>query len=347
MPLENALMMIEKPVALVLGATGGIGGAVARRLLLKGWKVRALNRNACEAARREPAFEWVQGDAMKAGDVLRAAEGAALIVHAVNPPGYRDWDKLVLPMLDNTIAAARESGARILLPGTVYNYGPDAFPLIAEDSPQRPLTRKGAIRVEMERRLKAASEEGVSVLIVRAGDFFGPGAANSWFSQGMVTGGQPLTSLKRLSRPGIGHQWAYLPDVADTMVRLVEQSDRLSRFEQFHMDGVWDHDGLQMIDAVQRVVGQPLRVGRFPWWALMLASPFVPFLREVREMRYLWQQPVRLSNAKLRAFLGQEAHTPLDTAIRATLDALGCLPADQPPLSVNRRTRAGRVESLA
>lgn len=347
MLVENAVMMIEKPLVLVLGATGGIGGAVARRLLLKGWRVRALNRNAAEAARREPAFEWVQGDAMTPDDVARAAQGAGLIVHAVNPPGYRDWDKLVLPMLDNTIVAAKQNGARILLPGTVYNYGPDAFPLITEDSPQRPLTRKGAIRVEMERRLKTASEEGVRVLIVRAGDFFGPGAINSWFSQGMVTTGQPLQSIKRISKPGIGHQWAYLPDVADTMVRLVEQGERLSRFEQFHMDGVWDHDGLQIIGAVERVIGQPIPIRQFPWWVLMLASPFVPLAREIREMRYLWQRPVRLSNAKLRGFLGQEPSTPLDTAMRATLEAFGCMPGHQAPVPRKRRTGTGRVESLA
>jgi hypothetical protein len=34
-----------------------------------------------------------------------------------------------MPMIENTIAAARSSGARILFPGTIYNYGPDAFPV--------------------------------------------------------------------------------------------------------------------------------------------------------------------------------------------------------------------------
>jgi hypothetical protein len=29
-------------------------------------------------------------------------------------------------------------------------------------------------------------------LIVRAGDFFGPRAANNWFSHGLVTPGKPL-----------------------------------------------------------------------------------------------------------------------------------------------------------
>jgi nucleoside-diphosphate-sugar epimerase len=139
--------MTTDKTALILGATGGIGGEVARRLKTRGWAVRALHRDAAGMTARNPDFTWVQGDAMRAGDVITAARGAALIVHAVNLPGYRDWDKLVLPMLDSTIAAARAAGARILLPGTVYNYGPDAFPDLNETSAQNPITRKGAIRV--------------------------------------------------------------------------------------------------------------------------------------------------------------------------------------------------------
>jgi len=59
-------------------------------------------------------------------------------------------------MIDNNIAAARASSAPILLPGTVFNYGPDAFPFLCEDSPQHPATRKCAIRVELVRRLEKA-----------------------------------------------------------------------------------------------------------------------------------------------------------------------------------------------
>jgi nucleoside-diphosphate-sugar epimerase len=76
--------------------------------------------------------------------VRRAAEGVNVIVHAVSPPGYRGWGKVVLPMTDNTIAAAEAVGARIVLPGTIYNYGPDAFPDLREDSPQHAPTEKGA-----------------------------------------------------------------------------------------------------------------------------------------------------------------------------------------------------------
>jgi nucleoside-diphosphate-sugar epimerase len=316
---------MERKTALVLGATGGIGSEVARRLAAAGWAIRALHRDPTRLEARQD-FEWLTGDAMVAADVAAAAKGVSLIVHAVNPPGYRHWGKLVLPMLDNTIAAARANGARVLLPGTVYNYGPDAFPAIAEDAPQHPRTVKGRIRVAMEARLRAlaASGEG-TVLIVRAGDFFGPHAANNWFSQGLVKPGRRPRSISYPGQRGIGHQWAYLPDVAETMVRLIEQGG-LDDFVTFHMDGQWDADGTHMTDAIRRVLGDPaLPVRRMPWLMMRLASPFVPLLRELLEMKYLWNIPVRLANARLIDTLGEEPKTPLDDAVRATLAGLGCL----------------------
>ncbi|MGE6782977.1 NAD-dependent epimerase/dehydratase family protein [Ensifer adhaerens] len=326
---------------LVLGATGGIGSAVAHGLSRRGWQVRALNRNAGKCAQTERAFDWRQGDAMNEDEVRAAAEGVDLIVHAVNPPGYRNWGRLVLPMLDSTIAAAKATGACILLPGTIYNFGRDAFPVLTEDAPQNPDTDKGRIRKEMERRLKQASEAGVGVIIVRAGDFFGPGAANNWFSQGLVKPGKPLTAISYPGREGIAHQWAYLPDVAETMIRLVERKDHLPRFAVYHMRGFLDRNGMGMIEAIRRAVGKPdLPVRAFPWWLITLASPFVPLFRELREMRYLWREPLRMPNERLLAVLGEEPHTPIDEAVAATLRGLGCLDSQQaitPPQAIAMR----------
>ncbi|MBS1166267.1 MAG: uncharacterized protein H6R00_2292 [Proteobacteria bacterium] len=328
-------------IALVLGATGGIGGEFASRLASAGWQVRALHRDP-QRAGKDGRFNWIKGDAMVAADVASAAKGATLIVHAVNPPGYRDWDKLVLPMLDNTIAAAEANGARIVLPGTVYNYGPDAFPDITEDAPQNPLTRKGKIRADMERRLKQAAARGKArVLIVRAGDFFGPTAANSWFSQGLVKAGSLPKAITYPGRRGVGHQWTYLPDMAETMLRLVEH-EGLDNFASFNLGGHWDPDGMAMIGAIRRVLGEPfLKVKGTPWFIMRLASPFVTFLKEVMEMRYLWKVPVRLDNARLVAVLGSEPHTPLDEAVKATLKGIGCLEDKAPARTASGASLSG------
>ena len=319
--------MTSERTAFIVGATGGIGSEVATALLRRGWRVRALTRRPTEVAEQASGrlgIEWIRGDAMAAADVTAAAQGSHLIFHGANPPRYENWAGLALPMLESSIAAAKASGARIVFPGTVYNFGPDAFPLLSERSPQRPLTRKGQIRVDMERRLEAAAAAGVRTLIVRAGDYFGPRAGNSWFSQGLISSGRPVRSIAYPGPHTVGHTWAYLPDVAETIAQLLERD--LGAFEVFHFEGHWFERGVQIAEAVRRVVGNPrLPIRSFPWWALYAASPFVAMFREIIEMRYLWREPLRLDNAKLKGFLGSEPHTPIDQAIATTLRGLGCL----------------------
>ena len=316
--------------AMVIGATGGIGGEVAHALIAHGWRVLGLNRNPDDARSRASwvgPVEWVAGDAMNEADVAAAAAGADLIFHGANPPGYRNWRGLAIPMLRNTIVAARQSGARIILPGNVYNFGPDAGSVVNENSPQHPLTRKGKVRVEMEQLLRNAGKEGVRSLVIRAGDFFGPHQPASWFKDAMVKPGKPLRSIVYPGDFQAGHAWAYLPDLAETIARLAEIETSMPAFESFHFGGHWLDHGVQIAEAIRRVSGNPdLPIRKFPWLALYLGAPFVTFLREAIEMRYLWRTPLRLDNTKLVTVIGPEPHTSLDTALSQTLAALECLP---------------------
>lgn len=328
--------------ALVIGVTGSIGREIGQSLLRRGWRVRALHRNPDAAAISSNPFsfvQWVKGDAMRASDVVEAARGTELIVHAANPPNYRNWRGLALPMLDNTIAAARSANARILLPATVYNFGCDAPRVLRENSPQLPTTRKGQVRVEMELKLQKASLYGVRSIVVRAGDFFGPGAGNSWLTRGMVRAGRRVRAVYNPGPPEVGHSWAYLPDLAETMARLVETERPMSAYEVFHFRGHWFEHGVDMAEGVCRTLGiGNQRIKPFPWWAIKFAAPIINPFREMLEMRYLWQVPLQLDNSKLRALIGTEAHTPLEHALAATLNRSprrGVQPLVMPPHRAN------------
>jgi nucleoside-diphosphate-sugar epimerase len=320
--------------ALVIGATGGIGSEVARALIAHGWRVRGLNRTPEEARRRASwvgPVEWIAGDAMNEADVVAAAAGVDLIFHGANPPGYKDWRGLALPMLKNTIAAARACGGRIILPGNVYNFGPDAGVFVNENSPQHPLTRKGRVRVEMEQLLREASHNGVRSLVVRAGDFFGAHQPASWFKDAMVKPGRPLRSVVYPGDFQAGHAWAYLPDLAETIARLADIETSLQSFECFHFGGHWFEHGGQIAEAIRRVAGHDLPIRKFPWILIYLGAPFVTFMREAIEMRYLWRTPLRLDNSRLVSVIGPEPHTELQTALRETLAELQCLPRSDAP----------------
>jgi nucleoside-diphosphate-sugar epimerase len=314
--------------ALVIGATGGIGGSVAEALLDRGWQVRALTRDPQRAAALladRPGIEWVAGDAMDKPAVIAAARGVGLILHGANPPRYRNWRGLAIPMLDHSIAAAQASGALLVLPGTLYNFGPDAGPVVDERAPQHPLTRKGAVRVEMEQALERAAETGLRSLVVRAGDYFGPSAPSSWFQMALVKPGRPIRAVTYPGSREIGHSWAYLPDLAETILRLAEVEHRLAPFEIVHFGGHWLERGIEIAESVRHVAGRPLPIRNFPWPLLTLGAPFVPLFREILEMRHLWREPLRLDNRKLIGLIGAEPQTPLDAAVRISLAGLGCL----------------------
>lgn len=300
--------------ALVIGATGGVGAEVLQALLRHGWQVRALSRRPMAG---QGGAEWITGDAMRAADLLRAAAGADVIFHGANPPGYRNWRGLAVPMLANAIATAKATGARLIYPGSVYVFGPDAWPLAAEGAPQHPRTRKGRIRAEMEAMLRAEAAHGLRYLVLRAGDYFGPHAPSSWVSMVMAPGGRPGRIIRTPERPGIRHAWAYLPDVAETIARLADREAELGPAETFHLAG---HAlaGRGMAEAVQRAAGgQPIRA--FAWPLVYAAAPFVTTMRELIEMRYLWREEILLDNARLLALLGEEPRTPLDVAVARSL----------------------------
>ena len=325
---------MTQQTALIIGAGGGIGGWVARALIAHGWRVRGFARDP-ERARRGFAsapIEWIAGDAMRPGEVVAAARGAHAILHAAHPPGYRNWARLALPMLSSAIAAARASGARLVLPGTVYNYGPDAGAVVDERAPQHPLTRKGRIRVGMEGMMAAAAATGVRSLVVRAGDFFGAHAPSSWFSAAMVRPGEPVRFVIYPGQRKVGHAFAYLPDLAEAMARLLAIEAQLPAFETVHFAGHWLEDGVEIARSIRRAAGVPRApILPFPAALLYVAAPFNETFREMIELRYLWREPLRLDNRKLEALIGREPHTPLDTAVHESLVAMGCIAASPRP----------------
>ena len=147
----------------------------------------------------------------------------------------------------------------------------------------------------------------------------------------------------------IGHLWAYLPDVAETMVQLLERVDALDTFAVFHMEGHWDADGTQMIAAIREASGNPdVKARPFPWRLMRMLSPFVPLFRELAEMRYLWTTPTHMGNDRLIKILGAGPRTPLTIAVRETLAGMGYLQNSMKqsvattgePLATARQSRA-------
>lgn len=300
----------------VLGITGSVGGPVARAFLAAGHTVTALARDPSRVP-SAPGLEVLAGDALRAEDLDRALQGADLVFHGLNLP-YEHWDPGMVDLTRAVIAAAERAGATVLFPGNVYVFAPDTAPL-DEAAPQQPPTRKGRLRQRLEAMLAASD---VPTVVLRSGDYFGAGVGgdSSWMHHLTkdVPGGGGMYVPGPLDVP---HCWAYLPDLATTFVRLAERRAELPRHAVFHFAG-HTADGQALVDAVRAAAGDPdRRVRRFPWMWLQLGRPFLPWVRELFEMRYLWQEPLVLDGAALHRTLGDVPHTPWPEAVATTLGA--------------------------
>ncbi|PHP66054.1 oxidoreductase [Zhengella mangrovi] len=302
----------------IIGAAGHIGYASSEAFARAGWTVKAVGRG--KRVHEMPAgVTPVQGDAFDRASLTAATAGADVILHAANPP-YDKWEMTVLPMMENAIAAAKAHGATLMLPGNIYNFGVEIGLDVAEDAPQIPSTGKARIRIAMEERLaRAAREEGVQVIILRAGDFFGGPKGGTWMDM-MI-----LKDLKKntFTWPGpwdMPHAFAYLPDLAQAFVALADKRGTLGRFERFHFAG-HTLTGEEMQAAAEAASGRKLKRANVNWMVLKLAGLFMPVVREVIKMSYLWRTAHSLDGSHLEATVGPLPTTPPAKALAEAIAA--------------------------
>lgn len=272
---------------LILGASGLFGSHAATAFQDAGWTVRRYTRGT---------------------DMARAAMGADVIVNALNPPKYHNWAKLIPQITADVIAAAKASGATVLVAGNVYVYGSAPGPW-GPDTPHLPNTRKGRIRATMEASYAQAATKGVRTIILRGGDYMAEKDPRTIFN--MIT--LKLLAKGRITAmgtPAARRAYAYLPDMARAAVGLANIRDTLPAFADVPFAG---HD-FSIVDLAAEITAQtakPLRIKQFNWLQIRLLAPFWELARELLEMRYLYSLPHSLAPELMARLLPDFQPTPL------------------------------------
>ncbi len=167
---------------LVTGATGFVGGHLARRLQRRGDRVRVFVRPGTKAeALRKEQFEMALGELTDAQAVDRAIAGCDIVFHvaaqfrvegvpeaeffAVNRDGTR-----------NIFEAARKHGARrVVHTSTVGVHGAITHPPTGEDAPLAPIDHYQRSKLEGEQLAHAYFRDGQPGSVVRPTGIYGPG----------------------------------------------------------------------------------------------------------------------------------------------------------------------------
>lgn len=296
----------------IFGAKGRFGRAATKAFQKAGWHVRVLARSWPNSSESE--IEQIEGNALNSEDLIKAAENCDVIVNALNPP-YEKWVKVLPTLTRNTILAAKSSGATIMLPGNIYNYGKGMPSLLNEKTPMVPTSRKGRLRQEMENTY--AQTDGIRTIILRGGDFIERDQTGNWFDS-HITAKIDKGTIMYPGPLGLTHAWAYLPDMARALVGLAEKRDELATFEQFGFSG-FALTGRELIAQIENITGRKLKIKSMPWGMVRMLAFVMPSMWEVAEMSYLWRIPHAVDGAKLEAILPEMKTTPPELALADAL----------------------------
>lgn len=319
---------------LVLGATGSIGYAVTANLLARQLPVTILVRNRAKADAlfpNAPTLTVIEGDAQDAALLHRiVADGRTApthIFHGINYP-YNEWfgnmDSVTQKVID--AAGSRETNrgpagprkATIVFPGNIYNFGHSKEP-IRENSRPDPITRKGQLRVEIEAMLEGAANAGkCRVLTVRLPDFWGPNVLNAGI-QPIFEGALKGKAMPWLINADIPHQSVYTKDAAEIIVRLMLRPNSPNGYEVWNYGGTTLPSMRWLFGQIAALTGKPATVQVHGRLAIRLLALFVPVIREVKEMLYLYENTVLLDDTKVRNLFPDFRETPVKEALTETL----------------------------
>jgi 2-alkyl-3-oxoalkanoate reductase len=282
-------------LVLVTGATGLVGGAVARALLGAGHDVAALVRSEAAAAPLAAAgARLVVGDITRPETLRDAVPTGGAVVHAaqlrVRRAGARALRRLEAADRVSTAALAESclaAGSRLVYTSGAFVWGDHGDRWIDEGMPLTP-SPLGVGKAAVTRRLRALRQRGLDSVVLHLGYVYGPGSTfRSAFWQPARRG------LLRCPGPGDNY-WSpvHADDAAAAYVAAVERAPAGSEY------AVVDDEPLPLralVDRLTDALGRP-RVGSAPPRLLALAAGAPAVASLVTSFR--------TSNAKARGELG-------------------------------------------
>ena len=323
--------MTEKYV--IVGG-GPVGTETARLLTAEGHEVVVVTRSG---ARPDlPGVRRVAADASDGAALTDLCEGATALFNCANPRDYTQWARVWPPLSAGLLTAAERSGATLVTASALYGYGPVDTPM-TEGDPDWATDEKGRIRAGMWAEAKARHDAGrIRAVEARASDYLGAGVGGN----GHITRHVPAAVRGRaawvMGSPDLPHTWTDVLDVARTLTALSGRPDTWGRV--WHVPSHPPRTQREALTDVLAAVGKPpVRMFSLPKPLLSVAGRFVPLVRELNVMGYMFRRPYVMESAITQRELGL-APTPWPEICLRTATGNRATPAPTP----SARTPAGR-----
>ena len=320
--------------ALVTGATGKVGHAIASALLDRGDHVRGMVRDPKRAASLLPAgIEPIRGDVTDPESLAAAAEGCELVFNSMGMPEQWVKDEAIFDQVNavgsgEVASAAKRAGVRRLIHTSTHDVfhadtGQPFDETKVADYPKGTAYERSKQHAE---ELVLAERDGMEVVILNPAGVYGPTPSPTpSFENGLF---EPVVRKRLPAVPPGGTGYAFVEGVAAGHLLAAEKGVDGERY--ILADGYASfHD---LAETAKRLAGRgrvpptmPVPVARAiagvgAGISRVIRRP--PLLPKGQLTYFLWQ--ARPDSSKAQRELGWKT-TPLDEGVHRTLHSMGLL----------------------
>lgn len=131
----------------ILGSGGAIGIELAKALKQHTGNIRLVSRNPQAVNSGDHLFS---ADLTNPADVLKAVEGSKIVYLTVGLPyNTKVWQTTWPVLMENVIGACKTHHARLVFFDNIYMYDPAFLASMTEETPIRPVSKKGVVRSQI------------------------------------------------------------------------------------------------------------------------------------------------------------------------------------------------------
>lgn len=303
----------------ILGANGVIARELSRALAASTDPIRQVSRNPQRVNAND---ETVAADLLDPAATARAVAGSD-VAYLVAGLKYdiSVWREQWPRLMGNVIDACKRARCRLVFFDNVYAYG-RVEGAMTEETPFNPNSRKGEVRAKIASMLLEQMRAGeLQAMIVRAADFYGPGAVQSFPHATVFTRLQAGKTPQWIGNPRAVHTFTFTPD-AGRAVALLGQAPH-AYGQTWHLPTSKESmTGERFVRLACEIASRPFGMQVPPRWLLRLMGLFVPVLREGQEMMYQFDYDYRFDSSKIESAF-RLAPTPYREGIERSLKASG------------------------
>jgi len=298
----------------VVGATGPTGIHLVDELLARGRRVRVVSRSLDHLDREFEGrdVDKEAADALDREATRRAVDGCDLVVDCIGlPPEKMDQHPATARVL---VDAARDVGARCLQVSSYWAFLPTDREVIDESSP-----REGDHPYYRPRREAEDVMLSAGAAVVHLPDFFGPRVHTSTVQRALeeAVAGGPIRCIGAAdTRREAGH----VPDLMRMVADVAERDEAYGT--DWGLPGCGTVSPAELAEIAGDHLGREVAAQGAPPWMLKLLGAFSAQIRQAVPLVDHYARPVRYDTSKVRRLLGDVEVTPLDDAVRATVDWL-------------------------